>query len=571
MESGRYTAFLSYSHRDAREAGWLHRRLEAYRIPRRLAGSGGERGPVPARLAPIFRDREELPAAGDLSEQVRAALARSDTLVVVCSPNSAESPWVAKEVAAFRELHPDRPILAAIVAGEPPHCFPGGLAEGGAEPLAADLRPGRDGRRLGFLKLVAGLAGVGVDALVQRDAQRRVRRVTAVTAAALAAMLVMAIMTTLALNARAEAQRQRAEAEGLVEFMLTDLRDRLRGVGRVEIMQAVNARALSRYAKGEDLSELTEEALARRARVLHAIAEDELTLGRTDNALAAYREARRTTGEQLERERDDSERLLRHARSEYGIGRVHELRGEWPLAQHHYLQFADLAKRLVRLDPREADHLVAAGSSAINLGNVELNGNREASRAQRHYHQAVKWFAQAGRARRGDVTIQLSEANALGWLADSYFAQSLWRRSLEARRRQAAIMERLHIVDPDNLDTAYRFALSQRALAVGYTKVEDSPSARTYLFSAYDWARRLSARDPDNAEWALFRAFVACNLLYMNLGFPEGSSRAGLRAQVRSVVRKLEAARNPRVDELARCLDAIKADEGATNIAGETT
>ena len=96
---------------------------------------------------------------------------------------------------------------------------------GGAEPLAADLRPDADGRRLGFLKLVAGLSGVGLDALVQRDAQRRVRRVTAVTAAALAAMLVMAVLTGLALSQRREAERQRAEAEGLVEFMLTDLRD----------------------------------------------------------------------------------------------------------------------------------------------------------------------------------------------------------------------------------------------------------------------------------------------------------------------------------------------------------
>ena len=59
----RYTAFLSYSHKDAAAAGRLHRRLEAYRLPKRLAGSMGARGPVPDRLWPIFRDREELPAA----------------------------------------------------------------------------------------------------------------------------------------------------------------------------------------------------------------------------------------------------------------------------------------------------------------------------------------------------------------------------------------------------------------------------------------------------------------------------------------------------------------------------
>ncbi|MDB5722242.1 MAG: toll/interleukin receptor protein, partial [Alphaproteobacteria bacterium] len=85
----RYAAFISYSHKDAVFGRWLHRRLEGYRLPRRLAGSHGERGLVPARLTPIFRDREELPAAGDLSERVRAALAVSGSLIVVCSPNAA--------------------------------------------------------------------------------------------------------------------------------------------------------------------------------------------------------------------------------------------------------------------------------------------------------------------------------------------------------------------------------------------------------------------------------------------------------------------------------------------------
>src|SRR3954466_14006059 len=122
--AARYTAFISYSHKDAAVGRWLHRRLEGYRLPRRLAGSEGEHGPVPARLTPIFRDREELPAAGDLSEKVRAALAASESLVILCSPDAAASPWVAKEISTFRSLHPDRPILAAIAAGEPPDCFP---------------------------------------------------------------------------------------------------------------------------------------------------------------------------------------------------------------------------------------------------------------------------------------------------------------------------------------------------------------------------------------------------------------------------------------------------------------
>ena len=200
----RYWAFVSYSHKDAAFGRRLHRRLESYQLPRRLAGRVTARGTVPARLAPVFRDREELAAASDLSAEVRAALAQSRSLVVVCSPEAAASSWVSREVQLFRALHPERPIFAALHRGEPGQSFPSALRDDGSEavePLAADFRKDRDGDALGFLKLVAGIAGLPLDELVQRDAHRRARRVTAVTAAALSAVVVMSVLTVAAITA----------------------------------------------------------------------------------------------------------------------------------------------------------------------------------------------------------------------------------------------------------------------------------------------------------------------------------------------------------------------------------
>ncbi|MFM7784431.1 MAG: hypothetical protein ACKPE6_07305, partial [Gammaproteobacteria bacterium] len=52
VEATRYKAFISYSHRDTAAVRWLHRKLEGYRVPKALRGTG-----VPERLTPIFRDR----------------------------------------------------------------------------------------------------------------------------------------------------------------------------------------------------------------------------------------------------------------------------------------------------------------------------------------------------------------------------------------------------------------------------------------------------------------------------------------------------------------------------------
>src|SRR6476659_4338089 len=66
----RYYAFLSYSHDDEEIADWLHDELEGFRVPHSLQGRLTENGTVPKRLTPIFRDRHELAAADDLTEEI---------------------------------------------------------------------------------------------------------------------------------------------------------------------------------------------------------------------------------------------------------------------------------------------------------------------------------------------------------------------------------------------------------------------------------------------------------------------------------------------------------------------
>ncbi|HEX4301011.1 MAG TPA: TIR domain-containing protein [Gammaproteobacteria bacterium] len=206
----RYWAFISYSHRDKAWADWLHKALESYRVPRRLVGREGRDGPLPRRLFPVFRDREELPSSADLSDNINESLQHSRYLVVVCSPRAAVSRWVNEEIIAFkRQGRADR-ILALIVDGEPNagdrpesgelECFPpalrhrvdseGRLLTERVEPIAADARPQQDGKASARLKLLAGIMGVPYDELRQREKRRRLlRRLQWAAAAVVAAVL----------------------------------------------------------------------------------------------------------------------------------------------------------------------------------------------------------------------------------------------------------------------------------------------------------------------------------------------------------------------------------------------
>ncbi len=554
----RYHAFLSYSHQDAAAAGKLHRRLEAYRLPKRLVGQETPRGPVPERLVPIFRDRDELPAASDLSETVRVALGESAALVVLCSPAAESSFWVAEEIRTFRSLHPDRPILAAVVRGEPADCFPATLrdsANGGGrvEPLATDLRPEGDGPTLGLLKLVAGITGVGLDALVQRDAARRVRRVTAVTAVAVVAMLIMAALTFMALEARREAEQQRGEVARQIEFLLTDLRTRLKDVGRLDIQLAVNRHALDYYSR-QKLEGLGPKAVELRARGLLAVGEDFLSLGDLERASAAFREAHRTTAEQLRRSPDDAGRIFAHAQSEYWIGRVHELRRQWPEALGQYRRYAAAAARLIAIAPDNPDYMMEMGYASINIGTVELDGLSDNGRARSSFETGLRWFERAERARPGDEEALRKQANTHGWLADMFYADKLLRQSLGERQRQHDILRRLHLIKPSHKERLYELALAQRAVARLSWLVGDRKRAAVYYREAYENALLLRRHDPRNADWLVLKAMIECELVFAPPALRRSWSRDALRREMAAALVQIEAQRHPSAADISRCL-----------------
>jgi len=303
----KYRAFISYSHRDKAWADWLHKGLERYKVPKSLVGretSPGEA--VPARIFPVFRDREELPTAVDLGEIINRALEQSHYLIVICSPASARSLWVNREIIQFKRLGNENRVLAIIVEGEPnasgnpgftveQECFPealryklggnGQLSSEPNEPIAADARVHADGKANAFLRLVAGLLGLHYDDLKRRDEaqQRKRRRVALATTGAISVTV-----TGLAITA----WTQRIEAIGLQA--LAD-------------------------EKSIEVQQQSQEATAQRQKAEYSLAEAELGQARqalaNGNAAPAIQNSLRAIerAEAINRELDAAWQVLRRA------------------------------------------------------------------------------------------------------------------------------------------------------------------------------------------------------------------------------------------------------------------
>ncbi len=202
MEPIIYDAFISYSHSDpdAYVAERLQSMLEHYHIPRKLQELTGKR-----KVSRVFRDRAELPLSSDLAANICQALENSEFLIVICSPRSAHSQWVLREIEMFLKTHEKDKILTVLVEGEPSEAFPEILcyneervieADGRektirtkAEPIAADVR-GRTRRETRkklkeeFLRILAPMLSCTYDMLRQRHREYLLRRAIALTGTA---------------------------------------------------------------------------------------------------------------------------------------------------------------------------------------------------------------------------------------------------------------------------------------------------------------------------------------------------------------------------------------------------
>ncbi len=517
----RYRAFISYSHRDQGFARVLHRQLETYRVPSRLVGKETPQGPVPRRLTPIFRDREDLAATGDLTASVREALANSDALIVVCSPDSVASRWVNEEIRAYRQLNPDGVVLAAVLAGDPDAdpelepglaCFPSALLEPGAdgsvsEPVAADMRQQADGRRMALLKLVAGLIGVTLDQLIQRDLQRRQRRVTAITGVSVLISVTMAALTLLAVSARGDAERRKAEAEDLIEFMLNDLRDNLEPVGRLDALDAVGAKVIEYYDNQGAVSMTTDE-LGRRARAFRLLGEIDSAQGDLDNAYQHFRIAYESTSRILAVEPSMPARIYEHAQSSYWVGYFAWRRGDLDMAERRFVEYRDLAYQLIEADPENSEWQTEVAYAHSNIGTLYV-GQRRWADALVEAESAVEQFRTIAEGRPDGDPAWSEVAQTLGWVASITEITHGRDASIAVLRQQLALYEsgRIDVTDDWRVRRtviAAEYALARLLVMPSETTTDtDIELALAMLESSALEASALIAHEPDNLQWRL--------------------------------------------------------------------
>ena len=539
-----YRAFISYSHRDKAWADWLHKALETYRVPSRLVGTTTAHGTIPRRLIPVFRDREELSSSPELGTKINEALAQSENLIVICSPASADSHWVNQEVLAYKRIGRAARIFCMIVDGEPnatdlpgrasEECFCPALrfatdANGRptnerTEPIAADARAGKDGKPNAKLKLISGMLDVGFDALKQREQRRQLQRMTAIASLALVVMAVTIVLAIAALVSRHRAViaqheavvakqaavRRQKQAEGLVGFMLGDLNDKLDQVHRLDIMQAVDDKALA-YFRSLPIADATDAALAMRVTALEKIASVRMDQGKIPQAREAYRAASQLAAELARREPHNAARQGAWGDSLKWVGLADWYQGDLTAALKNFRAAGRLLQQAHASLPANDDLAFDLATARNNAGHV-LETRGDFAAAQDDYEATLALYRQLAAREPANPKWQSYMGDAWDNLGKLALERGHLGEAITAYRKDQAIKAVLASRTPGDHQAQENLLISNAILGRTLALCGDLSAALRYTGQAVEIAKRLTSFDASESEWHKFLALYGQQL-----------------------------------------------------------
>jgi serine/threonine-protein kinase len=313
--------------------------------------------------------------------------------------------------------------------------------------------------------------------------------------------------------ARDEAVVRRGQAEGLIDFMLGDLWDKLEPVGRLEILNDVGERAVGYFAQ-VDPALFSDEEVAARSKMLYNIGNVRMRQGNSTAATRAFEESLRLARELAARKPDDADTQFQLGQSEFWVGSGYYRQARYDKATAHFQEYRDISRSLVARDSSKIDWMKELGYSHTNVGAVELAMGNSA--------QATEEF----------------------------------RAALEVKERVLA-------TKPDDRSLLYDVARAHYNVAEALIPGGDLPGAEAALDRDIAIKRSLLAVDPGNAVWrntlvnsltsrgmvvgmlgngdSALDAFAEAGAMLDELGRADATNRDSRRSRAGNAVRRADA------------------------------
>ncbi|HEX2122996.1 MAG TPA: protein kinase [Thermoanaerobaculia bacterium] len=344
-----------------------------------------------------------------------------------------------------------------------------------------------------------------------QDKTRRIVRRSAIAAAILIVVLGvwrytvdLARERTIAVNARAEAERRRAQAEDLINFMVGDLRTKLEPVGRLDVLDGVAEKALQYVGSSKKELASTEELIAH-SKALSQLGNVRVEQGNLTAAMPLFEQSLDRAVAAVTREPQNDEAKFTLAISRFWMANAYRKKDDIPRALEHAREYLTLTSGLAARHPANDKYQLEAGY-AHSLNGLLLEANRDFRGAIAEYRTtlAIK-NAYAARhpaddAAKEDIARTINKlAFALQKSGDLQSARRYFEEEVAARQRLVGR-------NPKQMRWKGELAISHSFLAFLLDDLGEVELALRHRMAELTLNDELVEHDPANTTWRRNRA-----------------------------------------------------------------
>lgn len=411
-----------------------------------------------------------------------------------------------RALATGWERHVGDPLLVEIIA----QCVDGspGRRLGGAQDVADAVRH-LEFRRTQRQAQETAKRQAAADRRALADAERRRRVLSRVAIASVLGFLVVAffaVQTERARRgaevARQEAQQRTDQAEGLITFMLGDLRGKLEPVGRLDILDDIGERALD-YFQQVPPDQWSETERIQWALALCQIGEVRMDQGDLAEAERAFQASLAALPVPSEIPSDSSHRIEvmeRQRDALQRVGRVRRSEGDLQAALQFFQGALELSRALADAAPDEDAAHLQLGADLFWVGIIHFDQGdfKQALGFMRAYLDLAETWS---RQKPDDTTWRLELAQATSNVGSVTEKMGHLDDALRSYRKRLEIVRGLVDLQPENTRWRLDLALAHNTVGVALAALGQLQEATSHFEADLRIKQALVELDPTNASW----------------------------------------------------------------------
>ncbi|PKG74465.1 transcriptional regulator [Shewanella sp. GutCb] len=320
------------------------------------------------------------------------------------------------------------------------------------------------------------------------------------TIAALCVLSVVSIvMSYKSTEAEKMAQQKRLAAENLLGFMVGDFADKMRGIGRMDLLNGISNKALEYFtdAKLNIDNNLGFDANFQHAQTLEAMGEVAYSRNKLDEASTAFHAARSKLTALLTAQPQNLELLKTLGANAFWIGQLDYDKSDWDAARVWFEKYLAYSQTMFDIAPEDNDALMELSYAQSTLGSVSMEQQDFVS-ARRGFEASLELNLQALAKDTTNSQLMADVANTRSWLARAVLAQGDIHTAIKIYQQIQQQLNTSNINDPYTLE---RLAANNHLLATLFHYLGRHKEAFNQAQLSYQAITEALKHDPKNELW----------------------------------------------------------------------